>query len=375
MPEKQEPRDSREGATWLNEPPSATELAEWFNTNMQLDPALRHEDYVGGLVLIPTESEVKRVVGYREDNRNPIITKVPELRYTPFPRAATRVTYFWDLVAAHEEWVGVVQHIESPRLGVEEIVTKETTTTQGETTETIVDYARPGGLATMVHQLPPGFSVMSVPVAQGYSHFILCTIRVSIYVKEDLKLHPNSAVPVRTGRGTKQVPLTLGRDRPFANPNSIMNAETGAFGRALGAAGIFVLPGGAATAEDMMEALQQTTAPAQVDPQEAGNAGPAAPVEAPARTGAEQRADHEDVLRARGKQLYEGLSKSNPEAAQRFYEWAKKREFTTWKEVKGATLVAANKKLDQLCDEEKPNVPAEEAPAPTPASESGSEAS
>src|ERR1035437_9953486 len=51
--EQTEDRVGREGGRWLNARPTPAEFAEWFETNMNIDPALNALDYVGGVVLIP----------------------------------------------------------------------------------------------------------------------------------------------------------------------------------------------------------------------------------------------------------------------------------------------------------------------------------
>jgi hypothetical protein len=204
-------------------------------------------------------------------------------------------------------------------------------------------------MTIVVHQLPEGFSIMSVPVGQGYSHFLCCTTRVSIY-NRDRNGEPVGR-PLRTGRGTKQVPLLIGRNQPYADPNSMMKAETGSMGRALGFAGVFVIPGsGVATAEDMLESLAQGATAAQEAPDTA-NRGPVSPDAAPVRTGAEQAQETEDQMLARASVLYKALSDEAPAKAEEFGAWMRQRKHTSFSDVKGAALRGMLRKLEKLTDE------------------------
>lgn len=360
MPEQTEPRRGREGGRWINERPTSEEFGIWFTENMKIDAKLDAKDYVGGVVLIPAVDErAKQVTGFTAKGA-PIIEQGSELSYIPYAKVETRITYYWDLLDAHPEWVGVVEPIDLARVSIEPQLVKETTGEDGVTLAT--EYAKPGGLAGMVHQLPSGFSVMSVPVGEGYSHFLCCTTRVSIYDREEWKaLTPDERKElahtgigaVRSGRGTKQVPMVLGRQQVYADTNSLMKAETGALGRALGFAGIFVIPGsGVATAEDVQEALlagQQGAGAATTE----GNAGPETPPQEPAapRTGAEETQDEQAQLMESAKTLWKTLSEHHPEAAAEFGKWAKTRNLTSLSDARGAMLKGTVKKLEKLVDE------------------------
>lgn len=352
MPDTVEPRKGREGGRWINERPTSEEFAKWFESSMKIDPSLKSEDYIGGIVLIPAVDEkVRYIAGFNEHSGEPIISQRPELNYVPYAKVETRVAYFWDLLDAHPEWIGVVENVPAPRLPIDPVQ---------EALEVIVEteiqrrtenyrYRLAGALAQTAHQLPEGFSLASVPVGQGFTHFLCATIRVSIFDREQYEKNPARAVPLRTGRGTKQVPLLMGRSNPWADPNSLMKAETGALGRALGFAGIFVIPGsGVATAEDMLEAMSQGQTAAEAAP--ADNSGPAAPSEAPVRSGAEQAADEERQLQTRAAGLWQQLQTESPERAQSFGEWMRERGHKDLR-VSGPALRGVVRKLEKLIDE------------------------
>lgn len=363
-----EERRGREGGRWINERPSSEDFAAWFAQNMKIDDKLDSDSYIGGVVLIPAEdTKAKYVKEFR--NGHPVIEQRPELSFIPYAKVETRTNYFWDLLGVHEEWVGVVERISSPRLPLltplEEVVEVVIEAEGGpERTITKRKQQQAGGIASMVHQLPEGFSLMSVPVGDGYSHFVLCTIRVAIYNREEYKEDPAKAVPLRAGQGTKQVPLSKSyNQRSWADDSSLMKAETGALGRALGVAGIFVIPGsGVATAEDMLESMAQGATPAEPPPAE-GNQGPAAP-DQPIRTGEEQREDDETELRRRGAAAWKALSEDFPERAQEVGQSLKQRKppVNSLNDVKGAALRGVVRKLETTLDEAKQRQGADDVP-------------
>lgn len=365
-----EPRKGREGGRWINEKPTPEEFGDWFKTNMRLDSALgedAHEKYVGGVVLIPAvDGHAKVVTGY-EPNGAPVIEEMSELSYIPYAKVDTRINYFWDLLDAREEWTGVVTPERLDRMPIEAAATVTTITEDGRT-RTVAQPGRPGQLSALVYQLPEGFSLMSVPLSEGMANFLLSTVRVSIYLTEDIKAALEKGktaaealklcVPRRTGRGTKQIPL-LGRYG--ADANSIMKAETGALGRALGFAGIFVIPGsGVATAEDMQEFSSEGVERA---------APPQPPSDAPARTPAEATADEAKQLHDRALELYNTLKQRGADDPQfkEFQSWAQKRNLRSVAETKGAALRGLVKKLENLTDEGRDDVPAETAEEPVSA--------
>jgi hypothetical protein len=360
MPNQQqqpvEPRKGREGGRWINERPTSEEFGRWFGENMKLDEKLDAANYVGGVVLIPAvDNKAKYVTGYQQNGR-PIIEEGEELSYIPYAKVETRINYFWDLMDVHEDaWVAEVEHVKLDRLPIDIGDATQIVEEEGKHTETIRP-AKPDALTTMVHQMPEGYSLMSIPVGNGYSHFLCCTIRVSIYRKGEDGAPVGR--PLRTGRGTKQVALLkggYGSRQPYADDSSMMKAETGALGRALGFAGIFVIPGsGVATAEDMQEQMVGGVVPATQEPNEPpaeGNAGPAAPETAPVRTGAEQSADDEAKMKARAMDLWRVLQAEHPEKAQEFPAWANQRGLRSLNDAQGNVLRGVVRKLEKMTDE------------------------
>jgi hypothetical protein len=356
-------RKGREGGRWINERPTSQEFSEWFTTSMKIDPKLNVQDYIGGVVLIPgVDNKAKFVVGFTERGV-PIIDEHAELSYVPYAKVETRTAYYWDLLEAHPEWVGVVEHVPLHRPPVDGVAKalEAIFIAEGFPPEKITELLalmRPGGLATMVDQLPEGYSITSIPVREGFTHFLCCTIRVSIF-KANEDGEPKGRA-LRTGRGTKQVPLLTGaHSNPWADPNSLMKAETGALGRALGFAGIFVIPGsGVATAEDMLEAIAQGQPPVDTAPE--GNAGPAAPPDAPVRTPVELAVADEDAMRERALALHKTLRERSDALAGEFATWANGRRLKRLSEAEGAVLRGALKKLEKLVDQTRqPALPVE----------------
>jgi hypothetical protein len=202
-----------------------------------------------------------------------------------------------------------------------------------------------------VHQLPPGFFLLPVPMGTSYTYFLCCSYRVAIYERDNAK---EVSRPIREGRGTKQVALvTKGWQEALKiDKNAIMKAETGAIGRALGAAGIFTIPGsGIATAEDMLEqAAGSTAAPAEE------GAGPEAPAEepapaqaAPANAASVAVPDDEDV-RDKSRQIVAVLQTNYPSAYSAFGEWCIKRrpKITSLNDLEGPVLRGVHTKLLKL---------------------------
>lgn len=372
MPEQQqvEPRKGREGGRWINERPTSEEFAAWFHENMKIDEALNAADYMGGVVLIPAvDTKAKTVTGFNNRGK-PIIEEGDELSYIPYAKVETRINYFWDLLAAHaEEWVAFIEGVDLDRIPLEVNPSIQTVEEEGGKKTITQRPTRPDALTSLVHQLPLGYSISSVPVGNGFTHFLCSTTLVEVYDRAQLDVAVERCVkmavapeeimrvarsmcpPLRKGRATKQVPMLMGRSTPWADPSSMMKAETGALGRALGFAGIFVIPGsGVATAEDMQEALSQGSTPPQEAPSQ-GNQGPAAPDVTPVRTGAEQAQDEEGQLKARAAELWKKLGEDHPGKATEFGEWAQSRNLRNLSEAKGAMLKGVVKKLEKLNDE------------------------
>jgi hypothetical protein len=240
MAEKKTPelqRKGREGNRWVNQRPDGKEVADWFKENVPLHDDLEPDHYVQGVTLIQQTEKTKDVIGVQDGK--PVIGEVENLIWVPYAKVETRVKYFHDLMALHDDWFGVIEPVE-------------------------VEGGKSKGF-------PPGFFTMTItPTKNGLKEeqgrFVCCSMRVRVY-KAD-KVYEKELVNRRTGEttlvrhgelvldgapGTKMVPLLNRYGEP--DQNAIMKAETGAVGRALGLAGMLVIPGtGVATAEDMQEA-------------------------------------------------------------------------------------------------------------------------
>ncbi|GAC1524619.1 MAG: hypothetical protein NVS3B1_12590 [Marmoricola sp.] len=332
MPEEVKLRKGREGARWINERPTSEDFGAWFHDNVKVDPALDAKDYVGGIVLIPAVDEkAKHVTGFAA-NGAPIIQQRAEMAYIPYAKVETRIQYFWDLMEAHsEEWIGVIEPIitERPEMSpISEIIS--TTDAEGRLVTT-TNYRQPAN-AAIVQQLPPGFFLLPMPLGQAYTHFLCCAYRVAVYERASFGDGGpiRDAHPIREGRGTKMVPLLLGRDTKYPDVNAIMKAETGAVGRAIGFAGIFNIPGsGVATAEDMLEALAQApaaTSDASTDVAAEGGAGPQAPAQEPVRTLGEVQAATDADLQAQVNAMAATLKERFPDAWVEFGKWCHERK-------------------------------------------------
>lgn len=240
-------RTGQEGSRWINERPTGEEVAKWFEENVNLpDEKLEHDDYVQGITLIPNKMKEKVVVEY--DGAKPVLDDIENLVFTPYAKVETRVKCFWDWMRLNEGWLGVIEPV-TP--------------------------------LSPVASLPPGFGRIGVTGQDGkVSNYLTCSMRVKVYEADSIERHRhrNTAtgdmLTVVEGKevfsfppATKAVPM-LGRFGP--DDNAVMKAETGAVGRALGFAGILVVPGsGIATAEDMQEALALEGTTAQTAPAEA----------------------------------------------------------------------------------------------------------
>src|ERR1035437_2420417 len=222
----------REGSRWLENPPSAEELYEWVKANVKLPhPDLSHDDYLSGIVVIPNTEKIKRTVDGE-------IVEQERLSFSPYPQVDTRIRCFWDWMAV-AGFLGKIKPIPSP-----------SPTAQSK-------------------QLPPEVFSMTIAGAGDKSYTWLgATYQVEVIEPDG---HGGRSV-IEPPPGTKTVPLH-GRFGP--DVNAPMKAQTGAIGRALGFAGVLILPGsGVASAEDMQE-LTQT------GPTEPGAPAVAAPVAAP----------------------------------------------------------------------------------------------
>jgi hypothetical protein len=342
-------REGQEGNRWANKPPTPDELTQWFEANVEIDEALNIGDYVGGVTLIPNQEKSKEVVGWNDDNA-PNIQDVWNLVFTPYMKVETRVKYFHDLVAAHD-WLGFIDPVtpskQDPRL-------------------------------------PPGFFTMATRVQSGEVRFICCSMKVTIFKKEGFEqkrvLADSRQGLYETRRvgtvvkappaGTKAVPVLGYNDK--ADTDALMKAETGAVGRALGMAGILVIPGtGLATAEDMQESevLRQTT-PAAVPE------GALLPEDS-----ASDAIATDEALRAEATEIINGMKGlADDRVFTEFSKWAHERGFGKLSEVTSPALRGLVRKAQKMLDEamvdqvaEQPTteIPIEDVPAPTEVTDEG----
>jgi hypothetical protein len=291
-------REGREGSRWYNAPPEGKDLASWFKDNVEVHEGLESEHYVQGVTLIPGVEKAKTVVGWTAQGA-PIIEQRENLVFTPYAKVETRVKYFHDLMAEHEEdWLGVIEPVSTE---------KQT----------------PG--------LPPGFFAFRVQEEKGVVNYVCCTMKVTVFKRSTVKwkeyrnTKTGAIERVREGEtlidappGTKMV-ASLGRYG--ADDFSLMKAETGAVGRALGLAGMLVIPGtGVATAEDMEEAMSAMTAGSRsVVPEDA---------KPPEEKRAEAAPASEEALLELQQQaiaIITALKEEFPDAFAEFQSWAKER--------------------------------------------------
>lgn len=235
MTARARPRTGRIGNRFVNEQPTAAELTEWFKT-VPLHEGLRHENYIGGITLIPQTVKEKAVDGFNQGSGAPIIVERTSLIYTPYPSVAVRIRYFNDWNAAQDDVVAILQ-VDPP----------------------------PGGTDTV--GLPEGFfKYVAADNAGKTQNFIGYSTRVRVYKKGTIKYADVRQGPVKDAytrrvaegelmaefaAGTK---ITAVTGRFGVDENAPMKAQTGAVGRALGMAGFLTLPGSTvATADDMHE--------------------------------------------------------------------------------------------------------------------------
>lgn len=322
----------QEGSRWINLPPSGDEFAKWFSENVKLHDGLEHEDYVQGITLIPQKENIRevRMVGTQPKVLGTKGDLGERAVYVPYAKVETRIAYFWDYVRQLEGAIGVIE---------------------------------PAKVRRGDELLPDGFFPYSVVQADGkQAIFLGCSMQVRIF-ERDMRSGDRGRTIMEPPPGTKIVP-TLGRYG--ADPNVMMKAETGAVGRALGMAGMLVIPGsGVATAEDMQEALSGdgtgAVAP-QADLPGDGSGGAETAAEAP------QRSD----LAGRAAELL-GQLQEFPDQLEEIQEWAKDRKLNL-NDVEELQLrgvvrkleraVSAGKEAAQDTAAETPDEPAEpEEPA------------
>lgn len=325
-------RKGREGNRWYNERPSAEDVTKWFKEAVTLPEGLKAEDYIGGVVLISGKEKSQEPRGFNEQTGFPIFTEVENLVFTPYVKVETRVALFHDLMRQKEgEWLGVIEPVtpEKPQAN-----------------------------------LPPGFSIMKVQDGDKVTTFLTCTMKVTVFKRSTVQWRTlrnqrtGEATLVREGEtlidpapATKMVPI---KGRFGADIHSLEKAETGAVGRALGMAGMLILPGtGVATAEDMREAGEQEGV-SSVAREEA----PPSP-EGRAALDASTEPTHDELV-ARAESLIGQLKKRDEPTFTLFLAWCKESGYQgKVSEMKDADLKVVIRKVER--DLEQLDQPAEAA--------------
>jgi hypothetical protein len=274
-----------EGGRWRHHKPTSEAVAAWFRTQ-PLDEDMKHEDYVGGVVIIPQTEKVKYS---RRDGQGTV--ERHEQIFTPYVQIGTRLGYFRRL-AEQRSLIPVVEPEPVPR---------------SENPSSIYFNGN----------LPDGLWWHVIATGEGRSQRFLCaTYRVSMYEPQSYgaRLSDRPPLPRLVGTGTKMVSERFHSGN--IDVNALMKAQTGAIGRALGVAGILVIGTGIATADDMQEFVGETTAapaPTLPDPLPQGEAPPA-------------EAETLEGLRARALALQTQLQEV-PEAEGREQPWT---QFVAW---------------------------------------------
>lgn len=292
-------RKGQEGSRWINVRPTGEEIAAWFEENVELHEGLEHGRYVGGITLIQATETIDVVAGAHEDG-SPLIAEEKNIVYTPYMKVETRVKYWHDLLALHPEWRGVFEPVYTEKIETDGYFNKN---------------------------MPDHFFRLPVRVSEGkVAHFIGSSFKAVVYNRESDKIVFEGAP------GTKMVNL-LGRYGE--DPNAVMKAETGAIGRALGMAGILVIPGsGVATAEDVQEAQAAERVSAT------GPDAAALPSETGTPTG-------KDALLTMALGLISRLGSADPAKLKTFQEWARTRGFKSIHDLDELALRGVVTKLER----------------------------
>lgn len=296
-------RRGKEGNRWFNERPDGKAVSEWFNTAVEMPDEMKAENYVAGVVLIPAKEKGDEIAGYNQ-NGLPMFQEVENLVFTPYMKVETRVQFWHDLMAKNaEEWLGTITPI-AP------------------------EEAAPG--------MPPGFQRIRVQgTKEGDIPFVICTMKVTVYKRSTVvrttfrntqtgknETRIEGETVIDPAPATKMVPL-LNRWKS-ADVHSLEKAETGAVGRALGMAGILVIPGtGIATAEDMQQAMGQDV-PANSDA--GGETAPAAEGSAARDVSAEP--SHAELV-ALASSTVNALKEADEARYTAFLAWVSERKFGT----------------------------------------------
>ena len=266
-----EPEAARqEGSRWIDARPSGEQVARWFIDNAPMHDGMDPRRYVAGVTLIPAVEKRKQKV---RNQAGALVDREEYLQtFTPYIKVETRNVYYWDHVR-REELVPERGRVTVPRTSVEGLYNEH---------------------------LPTGYFRHAIRTPDNKAvHLLGCVYRVAAY-KPDIRSGGKGRL-VFEGEGTKIVPFLNDFGKP--DLNAFEKAETGAAGRALGMAGMLVLPGsGVATAEDMLELASAVAAPedAQLPP------GAPAPTD----------------LRVVAADLRQRLESEHPEKADELEAWA-----------------------------------------------------
>lgn len=324
-------RKGQEGSRWWNQRPSSEEVAKWFE-GVPLHEEMDHNRYINGIVLIEQSTKTNEIEGEHQDGAPKIREDVHNLTYTPYPKVETRVQYFHDLMAKHEEdWMGVIEPVGGGENG-----------------------------------LPPGFFIRTISTEKGDFKFLCCTIQVKVFLRSTVKEqilqtgHRGEPKILRSGQtviegapGTKIVRMATRYQYP--DENSVMKAETGAVGRALGMAGMLIIPGaGVATAEDMHEAKDHEENPIPAEKKKQ------AKLPESKSAGDKKTSD----LSEEATSIVSKLKKDFPEVFTDFKAWCEDRDINSLAEVTEPSVLRGliKKAKKQLAAAEKGKAESEEAP-------------
>jgi hypothetical protein len=283
----------QEGARWRHRRPSGEAVAAWFATQ-PLDEGMDHEDYVGGVVLIPGGEKVK----YPTDKGS---VERYEIVFVPYMQIGTRVAYFRRL-AEHRGLIPWIGPAEVPRSSNPASHYFNANMPAGLWWHVVV-----GGGGDIVRYLCASY-VVRMYREQDYGRLIAGQL----------------PMPVLEGSGTKQVSGGV-------DPNGLMKAQTGAIGRALGVAGILVVGTGIATAEDMAEySGDASSAPGPDAAQLPPTAVPAGRAPAPV-----DPAQALEALQAQAMALQVRMTEENPAAWHAFTAWwVERRDAEGWRTLR-----------------------------------------
>src|SRR4029077_17338344 len=232
-PQEVELAAEQHGSRWFHAPPAGEDFAAWFAANVKIHEGMEHAPYVTGCVMIGSQETYKRTI--QKANGELVFLDSKRRVYTPYAKVETRVAYFWDLMDT-EGFKNVV--------GMIEPVPMQSLNDAG-----YVNY-----------NLPPGFFRIPIGLGGSIVSYIGCSMKVSMWDRDSIlwaeyeetvrapdgteTTRPFAVMrgtPVRVfPSATKMVPVLSRSDEE--DPFAVMKAETGAVGRALGMAGMLVIP-------------------------------------------------------------------------------------------------------------------------------------